>query len=181
MKIVTWNINGIRTAPQPLKPLLDSFDADILCFQETKITRELLDEQIALVDGYSAYFSYSRKKGGYSGVVTYCKDRVRPVAAEEGVSGYLSSINGKRPDDAVGSYGSLSSLPVAELQDLDSEGRAVITQHKLLSKEGAENAVCVINVYCPRADKEREDRKAYKVKFCQLLQVRAEALVARGR
>ena len=35
----------------------------------------------------------------------------------------------------------------------------------------------VINVYCPRADPEREDRKEFKLQFYHLLQTRAEALL----
>ena len=39
MKILTWNINGIRAAKQPLKDLFDGLGADIICVQETKVTR----------------------------------------------------------------------------------------------------------------------------------------------
>lgn len=38
MKIVTWNINGIRTFKGGIKKALDSLDADIVCVQETKVT-----------------------------------------------------------------------------------------------------------------------------------------------
>ena len=42
MKILTWNINGIRAArrDKSLKEVLDSLDADVICLQETKVTRE---------------------------------------------------------------------------------------------------------------------------------------------
>lgn len=42
MKILTWNINGIRAASRdsPLKKLLDSLEADVICLQETKVTRK---------------------------------------------------------------------------------------------------------------------------------------------
>ena len=42
MKILTWNINGIRAArrDKSLKEILDSLEADIICLQETKVTRE---------------------------------------------------------------------------------------------------------------------------------------------
>ncbi len=40
MKILTWNINGIRASKVPLKELFDSLDADIICIQETKVTRK---------------------------------------------------------------------------------------------------------------------------------------------
>ena len=42
MKILTWNINGIRAArrDKSLKDILDSLEADVICLQETKVTRE---------------------------------------------------------------------------------------------------------------------------------------------
>lgn len=46
MKIVSWNINGLRailrgnSGPgQNLKSFLDGLGADVICFQETKATR----------------------------------------------------------------------------------------------------------------------------------------------
>ena len=41
--------------------------------------------------------------------------------------------------------------------------------------------LAIINVYCPRADPEREDRHLYKLRFFALLQTRAEALLKSGR
>lgn len=39
MKILTWNINGIRgNKGLGLKQLLDSLDADVICLQETKVS-----------------------------------------------------------------------------------------------------------------------------------------------
>ena len=38
MKILTWNINGIRATKEPLGSVLAQLDADIICLQETKVT-----------------------------------------------------------------------------------------------------------------------------------------------
>lgn len=38
--IVTWNINGIRSIQQDLRKIFDTLNADIICLQETKITRK---------------------------------------------------------------------------------------------------------------------------------------------
>ena len=42
MRILSWNINGIRAArrDKSLKEVLDSLEADVICLQETKVTRE---------------------------------------------------------------------------------------------------------------------------------------------
>lgn len=171
MKIVTWNINGIRTFGGGIKKALDSLDADIICVQETKVTRDLLDERTAIVDGYNSYFSYSRGRTGYSGVATYCKDSATPVTAEEGLTGLLANHEG-----AVRCYGDPTEFSNEELQLLDNEGRALITQHKV-ECQGGEQTVTVINVYCPRADPEKPERKQFKLRFYKLLQCRAEALL----
>ena len=44
MRILSWNINGIRASNKTasIKQLLDSLEADIICLQETKITRKYI-------------------------------------------------------------------------------------------------------------------------------------------
>ena len=41
MRILTWNINGIRASKLKLDVLLKQLDADIICFQETKVTSKI--------------------------------------------------------------------------------------------------------------------------------------------
>ncbi|XP_054645193.1 DNA-(apurinic or apyrimidinic site) lyase 2 [Dunckerocampus dactyliophorus] len=176
MKVATWNINGIRTFRCQMKKTLDALDADIICVQETKVTRDLLDERTAIVDGYNSYFSFSRGRSGYSGVATYCKDSATPFAAEEGLTGLLTNHEG-----AIGCYGNHSEFTDEDLQLLDKEGRAVITQHRVRCSDNIQySTVTVINVYCPRADPEKPERKQFKLHFYQLLQSRAEAILKKG-
>ena len=52
----------------------------------------MLDPDLALLDGFSSYFSFSRRRTGYSGVATFCKDGVAtPIRSEEGLAGTLES------------------------------------------------------------------------------------------
>lgn len=173
MKILTWNINGIRAArrDKSLKDILDSLEADVICLQETKVTRDMLDEVTAIVDGYNAYFSFSKVKTGYSGVATFCRDEVTPIAAEEGLSATLT------PQPSIGSYGYNSDFTPDGLEALDAEGRAILTEHSLPDGK----TVVIINVYCPRADKENKERVNFKLDFYKLLQGRADMLVETGR
>lgn len=60
------------------------------------------------------------------GVATFCKDSATPVAAEEGLSGLLATQHGN-----VGCYGNMDAFTQEELRALDSEGRALLTQHKI--------------------------------------------------
>ncbi|XP_077984910.1 DNA-(apurinic or apyrimidinic site) endonuclease 2-like isoform X2 [Glandiceps talaboti] len=115
----------------------------------------------------------------YSGVATFCSDNAIPIAAEEGLTGLLVTTSG---NDTVGCYGDQSDFSDEEQHALDYEGRCVITQHKIKSNvRDDEQLIAVVNVYCPRADPDDEDRLSYKLRFYSLLQARCEALLQAGR
>ncbi len=84
LTIVSWNVNGIRALVngKHFAALFERFKhADIICLQETKVStlEEDVDEKMALVDGYDSFWSCSRKRKGWSGVVTYAKKKYAPV------------------------------------------------------------------------------------------------------
>jgi len=73
MRIICWNVNGIRAAQK--KGLIDYIareSPDILCLQETKAQRDQLDPELTDIAGYTSYF-FSAEKKGYSGVAVYTK------------------------------------------------------------------------------------------------------------
>ena len=80
MKLISWNVNGLRAARG--KGFLDAFsalDADIFCLQETK----LQSGQIALdLPGYRQYWNYAEKKG-YSGTAVFT--RREPLSVRYGL------------------------------------------------------------------------------------------------
>ncbi|MBS4203336.1 exodeoxyribonuclease III [Lederbergia citrea] len=80
MKLVSWNVNGIRACVR--KGFLEYFnevDADIFCIQETK----LQEGQIELdLEGYHQYWNYAVKKG-YSGTAIFTKHQ--PLSVKYGV------------------------------------------------------------------------------------------------
>jgi exodeoxyribonuclease III len=80
MKLVSWNVNGLRACVK--KGFLDYFhemDADIFCVQETK----LQEGQIELdLEGYHQYWNYALKKG-YSGTAVFSK--IKPLSVSYGV------------------------------------------------------------------------------------------------
>ena len=42
--------------------MLEGLQGDILCLQETKVSRDMLTEPVALVKGFSSYFAFSRRR-----------------------------------------------------------------------------------------------------------------------
>ena len=59
MKIVSWNANGFKSLlKNNFKSIVRDLSADIICLQETKITKET---EILELDGYYKYFNYTNK------------------------------------------------------------------------------------------------------------------------
>jgi len=83
MKIVSWNVNGIRAVEK--RGFVDWIvkeNADILCLNETKaepaqLSPELLNPPVK-GKPYSAFWASSKKKG-YSGVAIYTKEKPEDV------------------------------------------------------------------------------------------------------
>lgn len=75
MKIVTWNVNGIRAAHKKgLADFVVNEAPDILCLQETKAHREQVETEAQTLGYGHAYWSSATRKG-YSGVATFMHDR----------------------------------------------------------------------------------------------------------
>ncbi|HLU22775.1 MAG TPA: exodeoxyribonuclease III [Bacillaceae bacterium] len=90
MKIVSWNVNGIRACVK--KGFLDYFNevnADIFCIQETKCQ----EDQIELdLPGYYQYWNSAIKKG-YSGTAIFTKNK--PLTVSYGVGDNESEDEGR--------------------------------------------------------------------------------------
>ena len=75
MKLVSWNVNGLRACMG--KGFLDSFaalDADVFCLQETKLQPGQIDLDLP---GYQLFWNSAQRKG-YSGTALFT--RLEPVS-----------------------------------------------------------------------------------------------------
>ncbi len=80
MKIVSWNVNGLRACiGKGFMDYLKEVDADIFCIQETKLQDGQLDLSL---EGYYDYWNYAVKKG-YSGTAVFTKKK--PLSVQYGV------------------------------------------------------------------------------------------------
>ena len=83
MKIVSWNVNGIRACiNKGFNDFFKEADADIFCIQETK----LQDEQAESIEfeGYTKYINSAVKKG-YSGTMIFTKQKPLNVTYDLGI------------------------------------------------------------------------------------------------
>ena len=101
MRIVSWNVNGIRAAIRKgIDRYFEEIDADIWMFQETRCLEEQLPKDWALPNEYS-WILHPAEKKGYSGVATMAKGEFEEV--RRGKGGIIDTN--------------------------DSEGRILITRH----------------------------------------------------
>lgn len=74
MKLVSWNVAGFRAClKKGFKDFFASVDADVVCLQEVKATKEQIE---FAPDGYYEYL-FPAKKKGYAGTLIYSK--VKPL------------------------------------------------------------------------------------------------------
>lgn len=86
MKIITLNLNGIRSASRKgFLEWLPKQRADVICVQELKAQAADMTEELLAPAGYHGHFHYAEKKG-YSGVGIYSREKPEKVAAGFGVA-----------------------------------------------------------------------------------------------
>lgn len=79
MKIISYNVNGIRAAIN--KGFIDWLkiaDPDVICIQETKANEDQVDTSLIEEAGYH-HFWYSAQKKGYSGTAIFSKEKPRHI------------------------------------------------------------------------------------------------------
>ncbi len=80
MKLVSWNVNGLRAVMgKGFMDFFDGIDADIIGLQEIKLSEGQLEWD---KPGYHAYWNYAEKKG-YSGTAVFAKEE--PLSVSYGI------------------------------------------------------------------------------------------------
>jgi exodeoxyribonuclease-3 len=88
MRIVSWNVNGIRAVLK--KDFLTTFNslaADVLCLQETRAQADQVANALADIDGYSIYANSALKKG-YAGTAVLTKQKPVAVRYDLGIEAH---------------------------------------------------------------------------------------------
>jgi len=83
VKIVSWNVNGVRAAvKKDFIQEVEKSNADIYCIQETKAQDDQVMEALKDLDGYTINCVSAEKKG-YSGVALFSKKK--PLSVRTGI------------------------------------------------------------------------------------------------
>ncbi len=163
MKLVTWNVNGIRAvARKGFFEWLEREAPDVLCLQETKAHPGQLEPELAAPAGYHAVYEAAKKKG-YSGVSTW-------------IRGPQSGLPGLFEPDPKGIDGDYPA-PLGEprhglgIARFDCEGRVLVTEFERF---------VLVNAYFPNSQRDLA-RLDYKVDFCDSMLGYCNRLRRRGK
>jgi exodeoxyribonuclease-3 len=85
MKIISWNVNGIRAVQgKGFAETLTRLDADCILLQETKAQSEQIDKALSGIDGYHFYSNCAERKG-YSGVTILSREEPLQIINDIGI------------------------------------------------------------------------------------------------
>lgn len=184
-RFVSFNVCGIKgilskcaqwLETQSLESMFDQLEAEVICFQETKLQVGDITKDLALVPHFNSYFSCSQVRKGYSGVAFYVRDTIRVYKAEEGLTGMLMTGPPGNRTPYKYSANSLEELVypegISEIQGrrIDEQGRSITL----------DLGFCVvIGVYCPANS--QGNMGDYREQFFQLLDWRVSKLLELGR
>ena len=86
MKIVSWNVNGIRAIiKKGFIPAVKEMDPDVLCLQEIKAQAEDVRTALSLLPEYSHYVNPAKNRKGYSGTAILTKRKPLSVDFDLGM------------------------------------------------------------------------------------------------
>jgi len=123
MKIISWNVNGIRAVHKKglFLSFVEKYKPDIICLQETKAKQ---DQSEVDFPSYEEYWN-SAEKAGYSGVAIFSK--IKPLSVQTGF-----------PKEIIKKY----KLEQDDYGDPNKEGRVITAEFK---------DFFVVNVYTPNS------------------------------
>jgi exodeoxyribonuclease III len=87
MKIISYNVNGIRAAiAKGFLDWLQSANPDVICLQEIKATQDQIPVMEIELAGYPYQYYYPAQKKGYSGVAILSKTEPKNVVYGTGIA-----------------------------------------------------------------------------------------------
>lgn len=87
MKIISYNVNGIRAAiTKGFLDWLSAANPDVICLQEIKATHDQITQLEITAAGYPYQYYFPAQKKGYSGVAVLCKNEPKNVVYGTGIN-----------------------------------------------------------------------------------------------
>lgn len=95
MKIISWNVNGVRAAiNKGFTSFLEAEQPDIICLQEIKIDDNAREKANLSFSGYQTFW-HGAKRPGYSGTAVLVKAGLDKIAVSNGVGADIYDDEGR--------------------------------------------------------------------------------------
>lgn len=201
IRFVSFNVCGLRNVVKyepwcqnrSLQFMFEQLRGDVLCFQEVRTQEKDVPYNMAIVPGYSGYFSFPHVKKGYSGVAIYVKDEIAVFHAEDGITGWLKSkdfpektyrdLEQCEESTSTDNSTMVKNVPLQHCiggypenvdeslgKEIDSEGRSVVL----------DLGFCVVfGLYCPANS--LGNKEEYRTNYFRILNQRIINLIKAGR
>src|SRR3989338_6819077 len=86
MKLVSWNVNGIRSVlKKGFVDFVGKYDPDVLCLQETKTPSDWAD--LKEFEGFEQFWNHAQKPG-YAGTAVFSKIKPQKITLGLGIAGH---------------------------------------------------------------------------------------------
>lgn len=86
MKIISWNVNGIRAiVKKDFFKSIEKLNPDVLCLQETKAQEEEVEKALLPMSNFRQYYNSANRKG-YSGTTILTKTKPLKITSDMAVS-----------------------------------------------------------------------------------------------
>lgn len=86
--MITWNVNSLRALMRKdalaLQKLVEAYEPEVLCLQETKLQERHEGLFADAIEGYTGVFNSSKTKLGYGGTATFCRKQPHFVGIQTG-------------------------------------------------------------------------------------------------
>jgi len=193
LKIASWNVAGLRgllkKTPTALADLVNKYDLDVLCLQETKLQEQHLSDPKLLNgagtiadllkdEGYDAYFTCSTIKKGYAGTAVFVRrhstdEPQKPSKKQKTLDGFFFATKvdkeGTSGDSGAKAEGSKRSMNAELPIDPKSLVPEQVSYELGAKKHDEEGRVVVVdfplftfcNVYVPNSGQKLE-RLSYR-------------------
>ncbi|MCD5380384.1 exodeoxyribonuclease III [Candidatus Gracilibacteria bacterium] len=158
MKIISWNVNGIRAVGKKgFKEFIASEDADILCIQETKAFEDqfLKDKNLGEIEGYK-YIWHKGTRAGYAGTAIFYKNEIEVI-------------------DTKNDFG--------EIDHFHDDGRVTELEFNYTDSDGKKHHTVLLNGYFPNGGTRADGTEmvSYKLEFYTHLMDYTQKLKAEGK
>lgn len=183
MKIISWNVNGIRSAAKKgFFEWLEKEDPDIVCLQEIKIGEDKLTFEYLYPDNYEAYFN-TAERPGYSGVAVFSKEKPVSLKKELGMQRFDSE--GRMLQMEFHSFTLVNLYIPQGSRDKSNMGYKLKTYnniHKYLGDRGTKNTIILgdFNVAHNEIDLARPKQNLNNTMFTFPERVQIDKLLAAG-